>query len=227
MIADQRHSDLGKAVPGPGHLQELIGLLPFGQLPGMHLALLGMLTILFGCFHWSLERLLALGCFESVLAMEQRTTLLSCTSNLFEFAWPAGQSLHGARWHQPGPFNLDRDHHGENRLSMLIFHLNPNVLGDCTLQLKQSVLRQFTRAAPGLDLGHVKAVDLVANFIAVGRTVQGKVEIEAWHQQHELVRENNLAIEKVSRPLALLMWAALQAGGFGTGIAPTDRRDRF
>ena len=170
---------------------------------------------------------MALGYFDSVLAMEQRTILLSCASSLFDYAWPAGQSLHGARWHQPGPFNLDRDHHGEDRLSMLILHLNPNVLGDCTLQLEQSVPRQFTRAAPSLDLGYVKAVDLVTNFIAVGKTAQEKVEIEAWHQQHELVRENNLVIEKVSRPLALLMWAALQAGGFGTGIAPTDRRDRF
>ncbi len=55
---------------------------------------------------------------------------------------------------------------------MLILHLNPNVLGDCALQLEQSVPRQFARAALGLDLGQVKAFDLVTNVIAIGKTAQ-------------------------------------------------------
>jgi hypothetical protein len=70
MIADQRLSGLGEAVPSPGHLQKLIALLPFGQLPGKYPAFLSMLAILCGCFHWSPGQLMALGCFESVLLME-------------------------------------------------------------------------------------------------------------------------------------------------------------
>jgi hypothetical protein len=41
--------------------------------------------------------------------------------------------LHDVRWLQPGPFNLDRHGHGEDRLSLLILHLDPDVLGGCTL----------------------------------------------------------------------------------------------
>jgi hypothetical protein len=55
--------------------------------------------------------------------------------------------------------DLDRDRHGEDRLSLLILHLDPNVLGGCTLQLEQSVPRQFTRGAPGLDLGTVNLTE--------------------------------------------------------------------
>ena len=68
---------------------------------------------------------------------------------------------------RPGPFDPDRDRHGDNRLSMLARHLNPNVVRGRTLHLEQSVPRQIRRGAHGLDLGRAEAVEIVANFVAV------------------------------------------------------------
>ena len=50
--------------------------------------------------------------------------------------------------------------------------------------------------------------------------------MEARHRRYEPVRANEWVIETASRPLALFE-GCLQAGGFGTVIAPTDRRNGF
>ena len=46
MVADQRLSGLGEAVPGSGHFQKLFALLPRRHLPGEYPALLGVFPVL-------------------------------------------------------------------------------------------------------------------------------------------------------------------------------------